>query len=52
MNFLFWNIRGLGKGKKVMTIRKLVEKNKITFMGLVETNNRKSIIRSEKNVGL
>src|SRR5688572_11612447 len=43
MNFLFWNIRGLGKGEKVATIRNLVINNGISFMGLVETKHRRSI---------
>ena len=40
---LCWNIRGLGKGEKIIAIRKLVEKNKITFLGLVETKHKKTI---------
>ncbi|XP_057529832.1 uncharacterized protein LOC130808373 [Amaranthus tricolor] len=43
MNCLCWNIRGLGKGEKIISIRKLVEKNKLTFMGLVETKHKKTI---------
>ena len=43
MNYLFWNIRGLGKGEKISTIRTLVVKNKVSFMGLVETKHRRSI---------
>lgn len=43
MNFLFWNIRGIGKGEKTTTIRSLVSENKISFMGLVETKHRNSI---------
>ena len=41
MNCLFWNIRGVGKGEKALTIRSIVKKKKITFMGLVETKHRK-----------
>lgn len=43
MNFLLWNIRGLGKGEKVTTIKKLVVNNNISLMGLVETKHRRSI---------
>ena len=43
MNCLFWNIWGIGKGEKTLSIRKLVEKKKVTFMGLVETKHRKSL---------
>lgn len=38
-----WNIRGLGKGEKIATIRGLVLENKISFMGLVETKHRRPI---------
>ena len=41
MNCLFWNIRGIGKGEKTVSIKTLVHKNKIAFMGLVETKHRK-----------
>ena len=43
MNCLFWNIRGIGKGEKILSIRLLVEKKKIFFMGLVETKHKKSV---------
>ena len=43
MKGLFWNIRGLGKGEKIMTIRKMVDRHKISFMGLVETKHKKTI---------
>ena len=43
MNCLCWNIRGIGKGEKTVSIRKLVETNSIRFMGLVETKHRKTI---------
>lgn len=43
MNFLLWNIRGIGKGEKCTTIRNLVVENKINFLGLVETKHRNSI---------
>ena len=41
MNFLFWNIRGVGKGEKSLSIRSIVKNKKIAFMGLVETKHRK-----------
>ena len=40
MNYLFWNIRGIGKGEKSLSIRGLVKKKKVSFMGLVETKHR------------
>ena len=43
MNCLFWKIQGLGKGEKIMTIRNLVENNKVTFMGLVEIKHKRTI---------
>ena len=42
MNCLFWNIRGIGKGEKTVSIRSIAEKNKVSLMGLVETKHRKS----------
>ena len=43
MNYLFWNICGIGKGEKSMSIRKLAEQKKVNVMGLVETKHRKSL---------
>ena len=43
MNCLCWNIRGLRKGEKTISIRRLVEKNKVSFLGLVETKHKKTI---------
>ena len=43
MNFLCWNIRGIGKGEKTMSVRKMVGDMKITFMGLVETKHKRSV---------
>ena len=43
MNFLCWNIRGIGKGEKTMSVRKIVGEKKITFMGLVETKHKRSV---------
>ena len=43
MNYLFWNIRGIGKGKRSMSIRKLVHQKKVSFMGLVETKHKKTM---------
>ena len=40
MNCLFWNIRGIGKGEKTLSIRSLVKKKNVSFMGLVETKHR------------
>ena len=40
MNCLLWNIRGIGKGEKSLSIRDLVKMKKISFMGLVETKHR------------
>ena len=52
MNYLFWNIRGIGKGEKSISIRNLVEKKNISFMGVVETKHRRSIRESdEEDVG-
>ena len=38
MNLLCWNIRGIGKGEKGVTIRNIVKKKKVSFLGLVEIN--------------
>ena len=43
MNCLVWNIRGIGKGEKSLSIRKIIQEKKITFIGLVETKHRNSI---------
>ena len=43
MKCLFWNIRGIGKGEKIMSIRKMIGRHKISFLGLVETKHRRSI---------
>lgn len=39
MNCLFWNIRGFGRGEKISTIHNLVEKHRISFLGVVETKH-------------
>ena len=41
MNYLFWNIRGIGKGEKTVSIRSLVKKHKVNFLGLVESKHKK-----------
>ena len=41
MNCLLWNIRGIGKGEKALSIRSIVKSKDIAFMGLVETKHRK-----------
>ena len=43
MNCLLWNIRGIGKGERSIVIRKLVNQQKVTFMGLVETKHKNSM---------
>ena len=43
MNALFWNIRGIGKGEKVASIRKLIVRHKVSFMGLVETKHKRTL---------
>ena len=43
MKCLFWNICGLGKGERSMSIRNLVEKKKVSFMGLLETKHKRFI---------
>lgn len=43
MNFLSWNVRGLGKGEKCLNIRKLVVEKKINFLGLIETKHRQPL---------
>lgn len=45
MNLLFWNVRGLGRGEKCITIKELIIRKKISFMGLVETKHRNSFNR-------
>ena len=41
MNFLCWNIRGIGKGEKTLSVKKIVGEKKISFMGLVETKHKR-----------
>ena len=43
MNFLCWNIRGIGKGEKIISIRKFIDTHKVSFMGLIETKHKKTI---------
>ena len=43
MNCLLWNIRGIGKGERTISIRKIVEEKKVSFMGLVETKHKRTI---------
>ena len=43
MNCLLWNIRGIGKSERTISIRKIVDKNKVSFMGLVETQHKRSL---------
>lgn len=50
MNFLFWNVCGLGKGEKNMSIQKLVGKYNIYFLGMVETKHRRPIKRRIKRL--
>lgn len=50
MHCLFWNICGLGKGEKISIIKSLVRKNKISFLGLVETKHRRSSKRKIKRM--
>ena len=42
MNCLFWNIRGIGKGEKIVTIRRLIDTHKISFLDLVETKHKRT----------
>ena len=50
MNFLLWNIRGIGKGERTKPIRNIVGKNNISFMGLVETKHKRSLSRRMKRM--
>ena len=50
MNCLFWNIRGIGKGEKVLTLRKMLVSHKISFLALVETKHKRSLKRRIKRV--
>lgn len=43
MNFVVWNVRGVGKGEKCLIIKNLVGKYKIGFLGLIETKHRQTI---------
>lgn len=45
MNLLSWNVRGLGRGEKCITIKELIRKNNISLLGLVETKHKNSFIR-------
>ena len=40
MNFMCWNVRGVGSGNKVGTIKEWVRKEKIRLLGLVETKKK------------
>lgn len=42
MNFLMWNVRGLGRGEKCIGIRSLINMHKVGVLGLVETKHRNS----------
>lgn len=50
MNLLLWNIRGLGKGEKCLTVRNLFAKNKVDFLGLIETKHRNTIRSRAKRI--
>lgn len=50
MNWLFWNVRGLGKGEKCISIRKLVEKHKLSVLAMVETKHRHSFARRVRRI--
>ena len=43
MNCLLWNIRGIGKGERSMSIRRIVDEKNVSFMCLVETKHKHSI---------
>jgi endonuclease/exonuclease/phosphatase family protein len=45
MNILCWNVRGLGKGEKCISIRNLISMHRISLVGLVETKHRRSFSR-------
>ena len=40
MNFLCWNVRGVGSGNKVGSVKKFVREQKVRFLGLVETKKK------------
>lgn len=40
MNCVVWNIRGVGKGEKTISLKQLVNKHKVNIMGLIETKHR------------
>ena len=42
MNCLVWNIRGIGKGEKALSITSIIKSKDIDFMGLVKTKHKKS----------
>ena len=43
MNCLFWNIRGIEKSEKIVSIRRLIDRHKVSFMGLVETKHKRTL---------
>lgn len=38
MNLLFWNVRGLGRGERCISIRKLIHRRKLSLVGLWKQN--------------
>ena len=50
MNCLLWNIRGIGKGEKVMSIRELIDSHKVSFLGLVETKHKRTLMSRIKRL--
>lgn len=45
MNLLFLNVRGLGRGERCISIRKLIHRRKLSLVGLVETKHGRSFNR-------
>lgn len=37
MRFLFWNVRGLGKGSRKQQVKEYIEEHKLQVIGLQET---------------
>ena len=50
MNCLLWNIRGIGKGEKIVAISKIVAKRRVSFLGLVETKHRRPMRNRIKRI--
>lgn len=50
MRFLFWNVRGLGKGSRKCQVREFIEEHKLQMVGLQETMKQTFSDRELKDI--